>query len=175
MKVAFVLLVVGGTIASAAAPDGHSSDDLRTLVFEPKGPLFDKGQRALLREEPESCERKQACKEANGFCIKDSGSCTGSIIAEGCAGTDCVCCINDDNCPNGFYRVGTECFKVFQQFARWDEARHICRSHGWELAEPDNLPALAAFIYTKVSHYYFWIGGRGSGDSFKYLSGKSLQ
>ncbi|CAL4064934.1 unnamed protein product [Meganyctiphanes norvegica] len=125
--------------------------------------------------EAESCGRKQACKQANGFCVKESGSCTGSIIAEGCTGTDCVCCINDNNCPNGFFRLGTECFKVFQQFARWDEARHICKSQGWELAEPDNLQALAEFIYTKVSHYYFWIGSRGIGDSFKYLSGQSLQ
>ncbi|CAL4059551.1 unnamed protein product, partial [Meganyctiphanes norvegica] len=141
------------------------------------GRIFDKGcgtNCTCCIEESERCEAKRTCKEANGFCIKDSLSCTGSIIPKGCTGKDCVCCVNTNNCPNGFYRVGTECFKVYQQLAVWDEARHICQRHGWELAEPEDLSALAKFIYTNVSNY-FWIGGRGIGGSFKYVSGQSLQ
>ncbi|CAL4166393.1 unnamed protein product, partial [Meganyctiphanes norvegica] len=182
MKIRLSFVVIGVLVEAALAftdlyPNEEPPDEIESLAFDSENPRDEPEGQAIFRKDAaaEWCVPKQTCKEANGFCIKDSSSCTGSIIEEGCTGKDCVCCVNDNNCPNGFYRVGTECFKVFQQLAGWDEARHKCQRHGWELAEPEDMSALAKFIYDNVSYNYFWIGGRGVGGSFKYVSGQSIQ
>jgi len=174
MRIGLFLFVVGATVTASAY--GHvPSNEVTTEDIGVLASTSDSLQDEIKKEAifQKGCRTGKQCQRNKGICISSSDTCNGQVV-RGC-GADCTCCVMDNNCPTGFYRVGTECFKVYQQFAGWDEARHICQEHGWDLAEPEDMLGLAEFLYTNISHYYFWVGGRGVGESFKYLSGQNLQ
>ncbi|CAL4103677.1 unnamed protein product, partial [Meganyctiphanes norvegica] len=79
-----------------------------------------------------------------------------------------------NGCQLGYFRVGYECFKAFKTKYTWEAANEKCAAEGLRMAEPRDPVGVADFLKDNIAPYYYWLGGRGDGTTFKWLTGPSI-
>ncbi|XP_071529462.1 perlucin-like [Panulirus ornatus] len=79
-------------------------------------------------------------------------------------------------CPHPYTEVVYECFYTHKKKLTWEQARHVCRGMGGDLANPEHPYALQAYLADIYGPGYFWVGGTDEGTEglWLWVSGRPI-
>ncbi|CAL4193200.1 unnamed protein product, partial [Meganyctiphanes norvegica] len=88
-----------------------------------------------------------------------------------------MCEYKERQCPGGFFKIGSKCYKIYTDTTRsWEAAKSKCEAVDLVLpTKTDDANILRKYILDTYGDMWVWMGARGVGTEFQWVrSGEAI-